>query len=522
MRAKTPPGLNLKVPRLGINRYGVYYVRSAIVLPSGRRKVSQFSLNTKEASIAKLMALKFCLKLAETDLMHLDKNTSIRYEIDSLSGIVKADGPEEHARAMQALEIMQRAHLERLQLLSTLPPASASLASELALQIQQSLGGQVTLADKPKSKTILLKDALNDHLEEEKRTLQSKRTILEKTALFKEFVDFFGDQTLLNAITIDEVTELWRKAEFKRKNQKVEGKGLSMARLEKRRTYLSKFFKWAKNLNKYTHANPLALKMATKDQIMNTTTSWREFSREDLAKIFSSNYPTGMNKPDWYWLPLMALFSGARLGELSNLLVSSFEIVDGIETFSIASGKTIDSRRRVPIHSELLKLGLWEYVTHLKSLGQTHFVPHRPENIRSKSIGRSWGVWIKACGIEDPYKVFHSFRSTAITDLYNKKSVNPESIKRGVGHAGEAKGVHSKYVRGVDLELIKDVIEGISYPSVDMSNLKLEDPTFSEFFADWMRVNASQEKFRQRQSREKNKAAKARRMSGTQATKAEK
>lgn len=162
MRAKTPPGLNLKVPRLGINRYGVYYVRSAIVLPTGRRKVSQFSLNTKDASIAKLMALKFCLKLAETDLMHLDKNSSVRYEIDSLSGIVKADGPEEHARAMQALEIMQRAHLERLQLLSTLPPSSASLANELALQIQQSLIGQVSSASKPVIKTKLLKDALND------------------------------------------------------------------------------------------------------------------------------------------------------------------------------------------------------------------------------------------------------------------------------------------------------------------------------------------------------------------------
>lgn len=522
MRAKTPPGLNLKVPRLGINRYGVYYVRSAIVLPTGRRKVSQFSLNTKDASIAKLMALKFCLKLAETDLMHLDKNSSVRYEIDSLSGIVKADGPEEHARAMQALEIMQRAHLERLQLLSTLPPSSASLANELALQIQQSLIGQVSSASKPVIKTKLLKDALNDHLDEEKRILKSKRTVLEKAALFKEFVDFFGDQTLLNTITIDEVTHQWRKAEFNRKNQKAEDQVLGLARLEKRRTFLSKFFDWAKTSGHYSHTNPMAQKMASKGQIKKTTTSWKEFSSEDLAKIFSNKYPTGMNKPDWYWLPLMALYSGARLGELSNLLVSSFEIVDGIETFSIATGKTNDSRRTVPIHTELLKLGLWEYVTHLKSLGQTHIVPHRPDDIRSKSIGRSWGVWIKACGIDDHHKVFHSFRSTAITDLYNRDSVNPAAIRQSVGHSGGLKGSHASYVRGVTLERIKAAIEGISYPSIDMSTLKLKDPTFSAFFADWMRVNASQEKFRQRQSREKNKAAKARRMSGTQATKAEK
>lgn len=57
--------LNLKIPRLGKNRRGMYYVRQSAPDALGTRKVVQHSLATKDPNTAKYLALKFNLTLAE-------------------------------------------------------------------------------------------------------------------------------------------------------------------------------------------------------------------------------------------------------------------------------------------------------------------------------------------------------------------------------------------------------------------------------------------------------------------------
>ena len=58
MRSK---GLNIRVPRLGVNRHGVFYVRSSAQDASGRRRVTQRSLGTKDPLLAKVLALRMAL-----------------------------------------------------------------------------------------------------------------------------------------------------------------------------------------------------------------------------------------------------------------------------------------------------------------------------------------------------------------------------------------------------------------------------------------------------------------------------
>ena len=86
MRSK---GLNIKVPRLGVNRFGVYYVRSSSLDATGRRKVSQQSLDTKDPQLAKVLALKFCLNLVTGDVLSDFRKKLDRYEFDLATG--KAD-----------------------------------------------------------------------------------------------------------------------------------------------------------------------------------------------------------------------------------------------------------------------------------------------------------------------------------------------------------------------------------------------------------------------------------------------
>ena len=111
MRLKS---LAIKVPRLGINRSGAYYVRTSVrTSVSGSRKVVQRSLGTKDPNLAKILALKFCLELVLEDaLSSIHKNISY-YEFDLRQGVAKADGAEDHARLLDAMKTM--ANLQAVQ-----------------------------------------------------------------------------------------------------------------------------------------------------------------------------------------------------------------------------------------------------------------------------------------------------------------------------------------------------------------------------------------------------------------------
>lgn len=182
----------------------------------------------------------------------------------------------------------------------------------------------------------------------------------------------------------------------------------------------------------------------------------------------------------------IALFSGARLAELGNLELRDFEIRDGVKLFEIKAGKTLSSLRVVPIHSELIKLGLWDYIEYLISKKAKRLFENRPASNPTKSLGRMFGVWVDQCKITDKAKVFHSFRSTVITKLrLSTDDVNPVAVMRIVGHStSTVVDAHGGYIVGDDLTMYEKTVEQIAYPFIDFSPLRLPDPTFSTFFAE--------------------------------------
>lgn len=468
--------LKIKVPRLGKNRHGVYFVRSSALDSAGRRRVRQQSLHTKDPQLARVLALKFCLSLAEGLSMSDFRDRIAPYGINLSTGEAHAKDAADHARMMQAIQKLIEAQAALHANARLVPPqvASGTATPALAVPIGNRHGK-------------LLSAAFGAHLEEEARRLASEQTVKEKRILFNEFIDCFGDVPI-NDITKAEITERWRRVEYARPNKKIAGAKVSGARLEKRRGYLSKFFEWAYAAGIYDRDNPAKQPMATKSEIKAQRQSYAEFTADDLEKLFGPEFSKAMDKPDWYWLPLMALLSGARLNELADLRVENFSEIEGIKVFEIRKGKNSSSKRIVPIHRHLLELGLWDYVQALKIREDQFLFPHRPATNkakdagREKSTGRQWGVWVSKCGISDKRKVFHSFRSTAITDLHNA-GAGHASIRAGVGHAAVGvSGAHGGYVRGVQLQNLQETIEKLVHPSVDFAKLRLEDPTFSVFF----------------------------------------
>src|SRR5665213_3176731 len=69
----------------------------------------------------------------------------------------------------------------------------------------------------------------------------------------------------------------------------------------------------------------------------------------------------------YFWVPLIALHSGMRLGEILQLMKSDVKEENGIWYFDVNKGegkslKTASSKRRVPIHRSLIDLGLVYHV----------------------------------------------------------------------------------------------------------------------------------------------------------------
>lgn len=505
-----PQNLRIKAPRLGRNRLGVFFVRYPSFLDDlGRRRVVQQSLRTKDPAAAKLLALRFCLYLAGGGAVSSSdpKQGVSPWTANVETGEFSASGEDDH-RLMMSFLAENKDLLLQLQSLKAKPqvPAAPAAAAPTLLALPEPGNPAV-------KEQVSLQRAVELHLKKEAKKL-SAETLHEKRVLFADFMAVFPPELWLGAITPGQVATRWTPVELDRPNKKHEGKGLSLARLEKRRGYLQKFFTWAKESGFYVGDNPLAAKIATKKEIRDTTTHWAEFTADDLGRIFGPLYVATMDKPDWYWIPLLGLFSGARLSEPCNLAVSDFEEVEGVKVFHIQKGKTRASKRTVPVHPTLMDLGLWDYVEALRARGATHLVPHRPENKRSKSVGREFGVLLEKCGITDSTKVFHSFRSTAITDLYNADA-NPAAIRKAVGHASSAvSGAHGDYIRGVLLQALREAIEKLQFPTIDFAQLRRADPTFKAFFDEEDAKKADpkfQEKLRKQQRHEE---AKARRMAG--------
>jgi integrase len=166
----------------------------------------------------------------------------------------------------------------------------------------------------------------------------------------------------------------------------------------------------------------------------------RAMKLDELEKLFRhqqmERYASNRSTAHYCWLPLIGLYTGARINEICQLNpltdiiqdketgVHYFHFTDDGETISGVdkSIKTKSSKRIVPIHSKLLELGFLDYVGKIKQSNQKIlFIEWEPRNSKASANASKWFIrYLAKIGLSDETKGgrlsgFHSFRHTFIT-----------------------------------------------------------------------------------------------------------
>lgn len=209
-----------------------------------------------------------------------------------------------------------------------------------------------------------------------------------------------------------------------------------------------------------------------------TTNPRRPWSDDELKALFSSPLHTAYALPDAkyggreaaYWIPLLGLYTGTRLGELCQLRTVDVKNVEGIDVLVLSEegeGQKIKSDagwRSVPIHSDLIRLGFLRYVATIRGKGEASLWPVLP--LREGKPSDLFGRWFKdhrdALGIVGTRPDFHCFRHT-VRPLMRKAGHSEGTMDKVTGHKTVGSIGTTVYDHRT-LEEVKAAVESIQYP----------------------------------------------------------
>jgi integrase len=168
-----------------------------------------------------------------------------------------------------------------------------------------------------------------------------------------------------------------------------------------------------------------------------------------------------------YWIPLIGLFTGMRLAEICQLWSDDVGTIDGIPSIQVRHNpareqrlKTIGSERAIPIHRELIRLGLFEWVQTRPSQAARLFpdVPYSSSGSPSDVFSKRFATRMKRIELHGKGIVFHSFRHTFVDAMRNARI--DEASQKAIG-GWAAKDVHGQYGQGPSIQRLKEAIDQV-------------------------------------------------------------
>ncbi|QZD88640.1 site-specific integrase [Qipengyuania aurantiaca] len=197
------------------------------------------------------------------------------------------------------------------------------------------------------------------------------------------------------------------------------------------------------------------------------------FTLAQLATLFAgepwaSGDTSPSGHPSRYWLPLIALFQGMRRGEIAQLQTAAFRMEDGVHVMDVrGSLKNANAYRTLPVHPELVRLGLLSHVKARKELGMERLFDSGQD--AADKWGDKAGDWfgrlVKAHRFEGKGLGLHALRHS-FEDALRRAGLHGTPI--GAALAGRKGGdpVAGAYGKGFAARQLAEAIAKVSYPGV--------------------------------------------------------
>lgn len=416
----------IPMPRLiRDKKSGVYFFR--LVLPRAvagtQQKCLYFSLKTRENKVARAKAAVLNLRVEMTKPYIDFDNIRELINIDLKNGIFQADTAEEQERGLKILEAMGKAH-----------------AASSSLQAAPVSNSKVTTYD----------EAVTDFLAELTPTLKST-TVYKYKKSFEFFRNYFSSVDI-NSYSKEDIKTF--------KNKMLAEKKVPHT--------INGFLGCLRGLFDYAIKNGLRSEQTNPVEGMYIKNSKKQlksrdqFYEDDLQAIFEwKNYKTYAKKPDYFWGPLICLYTGMRPEEITTLEVKNIRQDDGIYFFQVKDAKTPAGVRPIPIHSQLIKLGLLDYIERVKPKEKLFWYLKDGHNGTKKNLSRNFSLYLEDIEVKQDDNCFYSLRHTVITRLV-ARNVNNSTIYTLSGHVSD-KSTHYNYLHELPLKTLKDAIEKLDW-----------------------------------------------------------
>jgi site-specific recombinase XerD len=293
-------------------------------------KYSLFTDSKKLAMIRGSSLWNNLMKLpAGFDLSNIKK-----FEVDLERGIMKSDGPEDHQRMIQSIELLLKAREQQNQK----PPLEVS-------QPPTSMrGGSVQDA--------LKLNELLDHLFLLRKNLSDKTEVSYRT-IITEFSGFVKNRSI-NLIGISDITkyQIW----LAKKN--------TPRTIDNKISIIRAVFNFAIKQGYFFGANPATNRMLQTKRERESGGS-RAFDYDELANFFNSKEfkDTKENYPSYYWVCLIGAILGIRISAITVLEKNQvIKHENGFYFIRVLIDKSNAGRRDIPIPQLFIDLGFIDYI----------------------------------------------------------------------------------------------------------------------------------------------------------------
>jgi len=263
--------------------------------------------------------------------------------------------------------------------------------------------------------------------------------------------------------------------------------GLVTSTITNKLSYLGEFFTWAAARDHY----PAFKKddRPTKGHIVNSPSEKRKrramgfksYTIEQVQKLYTPEALTKLSEAA-RWGALIGLYTGARVAEVGQLALVDFTTVEGVPCLTITgdgegqSIKNDDSGRTIPIHPDLLALGLMERVERLREAGEKRLFP----GVKMDGVNGA-GNWLSKAFSKHILRAqfpkldkgrygFHSLRKTAVETMKAAK-VPLEWRCAYVGHNLEEEHVEAYSGEYGPAQMLEAVAPGLSW-KLDLDGLR--------------------------------------------------